>query len=685
MSMLTSSPVARELDDFWRANASLWQQWQYEADLDTKMTVGQQDYWNSFYNQNYRNTKQLQFNKIQRLINMIGGYQRKNRLATIVQSADNEDDNGETADQLTKCLSWVHRQDKIYEKYSECFDGANTCGLNLLSFWMDFREDVESGEIRATRLPFSSFLMDPYWTKKDLSDCDRIWTRRYLSPSQVISLFPDIKKDLKSMGKTGSSFKDGKFQFMPQNWYQYQQDLYAYDEYWKLDYKYQRRVVDKVSGEYIDWKGTREQFQLFKRFNPNIELIKAYVPTIKLHILINNNEVYEETSPWGINRYPFVPYTAYHNIEVQNYAWRYTGVTRNCRDSQIELNKRRNRLLDILDAQTQSGLMVKEDSLVNPEDAFLSGPGKVLYFKQNSNLQTDVAPIPPPPVAQGWMELIQSLDNEIMSIAGAVEELFGDSGGDRTMSGFMTQLRMGAGLVSLQNIFDSLNESQREAGEICMQLIQNNFTVEKLARIIGQQPSEEIKSLQYAKYHLAVEEGTLTATQRQLQFVQALQMKQLEIPISNAYLIKSSTLQGKKQIIEDLEAQEQAQQQQQQQMAQLEMQKLAMETRSLESISQANFASAEERKARAISDIGLASTHITQGQADMAKAELDGAKAIKELEGIDHERLISTADFIFSMHERQQAMQHADLEQARAEKELNSMEVTQAEQATKTQ
>ena len=98
---------------------------------------------------------------------------------------------------------------------------------------------------------------------------------------------------------------------------------------------------------------------MFRSYNPNIELITAYVPTIKMHTLVNNTLVYEEESPWGLDRLPFIPFTCYHTPEAQDYAYRYMGITRNLRDSQVELNRRRNRLLDILDAQVQSGLMVK--------------------------------------------------------------------------------------------------------------------------------------------------------------------------------------------------------------------------------------------------------------------------------------------------------------------------------------
>jgi len=111
------------------------------------MMTGQQITGNTFYNVNYRNQKILMFNKILRIVNMISGYQRKDRLATIVIPAVMTRIFGQTADQMTKVLNWIMRPKIIpMEKISESFEGAITCGLNLLQCWMDFREDPESGK-----------------------------------------------------------------------------------------------------------------------------------------------------------------------------------------------------------------------------------------------------------------------------------------------------------------------------------------------------------------------------------------------------------------------------------------------------------------------------------------------------------------------------------------------------------
>lgn len=697
----TSNQISKELEDFWQDSQSLMQQWQVQADIDMRMLSGQQNPQTlglSAFGIGYTSTGtgQVQDNRLLRIVNMIGGYQRDNRLATVCIPADNDIDNGETAEQLTTVMDWVCRRDYTYEKISEAFEGAISCGLNLLHTWVDFREDPENGEIRVERIPYSAFLMSPYWTKSDLSDCERIWTRKYLSKDQVTSLLPKLEKDLPTLGR-GYSAKDGKFQFMPQNFVQYQNELYSYDEYWVKDYKTGRKILDISTGEVADWFGNRDQFQMLKRINPNVKMIKAKIPTIKLHILVNDNLVYEEKTPWGLDRLPFVPVICYHYPEVQDYSYRYQGVVRPMRGLQIDLNLRSNAMRDVLDAQVQSGVLVKEDALVNPDDAFLQGPGRVLYFKRSANLQSDVVIVPPPPVAPGWMEFISSIQKEIMDIIGP-EELFAQNlGAQEQMSGVLMKLKMGAGLTGLRNIFDRLNQSQMILGEIVLDLITNNFSAGKIQAILGKQPSQILSeatmpdkqlrgiSRQFLKYNCAVEEAELTSTQRQLQFLQAIQLKQLGVPIPNKYILEKSTLQGKKQVMDAIQEQEMAQQQMQMAQAQAELQQSQMVARSLEAKAQSDFGRAIESRSRAVSDEALAKERAAQASHDLAKTALDNVKALKELEEIDEDRLVKLTDYILNMQMRQQALAGGEEGDSISLAEAVGMPVEQVEEQTRPQ
>lgn len=653
--MITEQDLKQEMSSRYREGQSFFQQFWYEADIDLKMTMGQQDYFGKISNTNYRNQSLLQFNKCMRIINLIVGHQRKNRNVSIVVPRESSDQ--KTSDQLSGLMMWAMNQDNTYDKISDTFEGSSTTGLNLMRVWMDFREDAKSGDIRTTRVHYNQFIMDPYWREADLSDCSYIWQRSYLDRDSVKSILPDkYSAEIDKMDKFNQK-TDGKFLFMPENRQAYNTDLFSYDEYWKRTYRTVKKLLDESTGDITEVPKNmdEEKLEFFLKMNPDVKVISVKKPTVHLYVLVNNHLIYDEEAPYGLDRYPYVPYMCYHFPESQDFSYRYQGVIRNVRDSQIELNRRRNKMLDILDSQINSGLIVKEDALVDPEDAFMTGQGRTLFLKESSQI-TDVQKIPPPQLPPGMFELQKILDDEIMTIGGVSEELFGDVDGNDT-SGLMFQLRMGAGLVALQTIFDRLRCSQKILGELFIEMIQANFSAGKVMRILNEEPTKQFKDQEFQKYDCVVEEGVLTSTQRQLQFNQLNNLRQIGVPVPSEELLKASTLQNKDELIESIRNQEEQQAKMQQLQMQQQMEHQALLTRSVEAKAQNDFASAQERQGRTISNIGLYAERESEQSKNMASASLNNAKAMAEISKLEDDRLMTLARFIMDLQKEQQLAQ----------------------------
>jgi len=238
------------------------------------------------------------------------------------------------------------------------------------------------------------------------------------------------------------------------------------------------------------------------------------------------------------------------------------------------------------------------------------------------------------------------------------------------MTGVLMKLKMGAGLTGLRNIFDRLNQSQMYVGEIMSDLMLNNFGIGKIKNIIGEQPTEILQNVitpenqllkmanTMLKYNCAVEEGELTSSQRQLKFLQLVQMKQI-IPdsIDDSDLLNASTIQGKSELVEKAKAKSENMQKMQEAQAQQAMQQQQMLNRSLEAKAQADFAGAEEKKATAVQKIALAKQETSQAVHQRAAAALDNAKALKEIDHMDDDKLIKLANFIIDMQMKQRQMQ----------------------------
>lgn len=290
-------------------NQSFWS----EADVDTRFKAGDQTVWNDIYgNLPAFRKRNFNFNRIRRITNMITGYQRQHRKSTVCTPI--EGSSQQTADQFTKCLFHSNSTAGILHTISDAFDGAVTAGMNMLSIWMDYRNDPVNGDIRVDNVSYNGYLIDPFFKNMDLSDCNSIWTRKYLSRDQVNALLPGRNDEIANM--RGWANRDGKFQFMPESYNYGMQDLVIYDEYWYLSTRKQKMLCDVQSGETTEWRGQDEDLKEFLRFYPNIVALDQEIPTVKLAIVVQGKVMYHGPNPLGIDRYPFVPVWAYYEPQI---------------------------------------------------------------------------------------------------------------------------------------------------------------------------------------------------------------------------------------------------------------------------------------------------------------------------------------------------------------------------------
>lgn len=624
-------------------NQSFWS----EADIDSRFKAGDQTLWNDIYgNLPAFRKRQFNFNRIRRIINMISGHQRQHRNSTVVQPVEGSDQ--QTSDQFTKLMYHVNSKGNVLHTISDAFEGALTTGMNILSVWMNYQEDPVNGDIQVDNVSYNGYLIDPYFKKMDLSDCNSIWTRKYLSRNQARALLPGREDEVEKMRGWGN--RDGKFQFLPEAYNYGMQDLLVYDEFWYLDTRRQKMIIDGETGEAREWRGSDEDLKEFLKIYKNIITTNSEIPTVKLAIVLQGKVMYHGPNPLGIDTYPFVPVWGYYEPQIPYFPWRVQGVVRGLRDAQYLYNRRRVIELDILESQVNSGYIYKENALVNPKDVFLQGQGRGLAVKAEASVD-DVRKIDPAQVPPSMIQLSELLAKEIGEISGVNEELLGSATDDK--AGVLSMLRQGAGLTTLQILFDQLDQSQKLLGNISLRMIQQNWTPGKVQRIIAEEPSQQFYNRAFAKYDSVVEEGLNTTTQKQFQFQQLLNLRELGIPVPVNLLVESSTLQNKKELVDALQQQEQEQAQQQQQQQQVQLEVLKAQIEDLRSRAMANEGLGHERMSRIPENRSLAVERIAEAQKDRDLGTLDRIKAVKELTEIDLTQLEKALGIIKSIQEFQ--------------------------------
>jgi len=636
------------MDYTYAKNISINQSFWSEADTDQRFAAGDQQLWNDIYgNLPAFRRRQFSFNRIRRLRNMITGYQRQHRKSTVVTPIENSDQ--QTADQFSKIMLWMDQKGHVLDTISRAFEGAVTTGMNLLSVWMDYRSDPVNGDIMVDNVAYNGYLIDPYFKKMDLSDCNSLWTRKYLSRTQASSLLPGRENEIKDMRGWGN--RDGKFQFMPESYNYGMQDLILYDEFWYLDTRMQKLLCDVQTGETFEWRGQDEDLQEFTRLYPQIHILNQAVPSVKLAIVVQGKVMYHGPNPLGIDRYPFVPVWAYYEPEMPEFPQRIQGVVRGLRDAQYLYNRRRVIELDILESQVTSGFIYKENVLVNPKDVFLQGQGRGIAVKANAQ-PGDVVPIQAPQIPPSMIQLSELLGKEVAEISGVNEELLGMADDDK--SGILSMLRQGAGLVTLQGLFDNLDYAQKMLGDVRVDMIQANWTPGKVKRVVGDEPSQQFYNRAFGKYGSVVEEGLNTSTQRQMQFAQLLNLRELGVPVPAEQLIKSSTLQNKEELLQAIVSQEQQQSQMAQQQASVQIELLKAQIEDLHARAVANQGLGHERASRIQENQALAIERRAAAHKDMAQAEVELIKAAKELETIDIEQIEKAMNILLMIKQHNQ-------------------------------
>jgi hypothetical protein len=633
-------------------------QFQQEASVDALLEAGDQEALNRLgFDRVLSSLDMYTFNKIKRMVSFHSGLQRRERKSTICTPRELGDQR--TADQFTKVLFHTDHKQNVLESVSDVHQSALTTGLALLQFWVDYRDDPISGDIKCDVCPYNSFIIDANFKKPDLSDCNGIWKRSYLTTKECQSLLPEHKDKIENLSRMGTG-NDDLFPYLAASYWK-SDDFLSYDEFFYRDSRWQQMLIDTVTGEKQEYSGQDDEIlKLLLQKNPQIILEEGFVPTAKLSILINGTVFYDGLNPNGIDLYPFVPFFCYRSEQVNDMYLKFQGVARGMRDSQFLFNLMTSLEVEYVQTRVNPGAIYKPSSMIDPgavDRRDLSGNFAMKKNFGNTNTMEDIKFINPGDIPSSLPLIREQVAKELIENDGGNEESFGSSGDD--IAGLLAMMRSRAGETLMQPVLDSLDRSQGLAGNVELALIQANYTPGKIRRIIEEEPTVQFYNKTFAKYDCIVEEGVNTSSQRQHQFATMMILnRQTNIDLPAEAMLKASTIQNKQEIIDYMndvaKQQEQAQQQETQITQQLQQAEAALAQ------AKANYdnAGAMQRQAKIVEDRTQAISNLAEANKDDEQATLNKIKAVKELESIDLsnlEKLIAIANSVNAAEQQAKA------------------------------
>jgi len=537
------------------------------------------------------------------------------------------------ADTLTKLFLQIADNNKLDWVEATVFSD----GLIQDRGWFDVRVDFDDhiqGEVRITSKDPLDILIDPDAKEYDPRTWNEIFETRWMSLDEIEETYGQKKADqLRVTVEQGSALGTDSIEYEEIRY----GDTYSGVEYQQgnttnpeenralrsvrvIERQYYRLkecmfYVDSITGDMrevpYNWKKKkREAFA--DEFG--LEILTKLVRKVRWTVTADRIVLHDDWSPY--DHFTLVPYFPF---------WRRGrpfGMVRNLISPQEQLNKISSQELHIVNTTANSGWIVEAGSLsgMDADDLEEHGAetGLVLEFNRGFN---PPAKIPPNQIPTGLDRISQKAAINIKQISGISDAMLGTDSPE--VSGVAIRAKQNRGALMIQVPLDNLAKTRQYLAEKVLNLVQAYYTEERLIQIVdesdplkGSDPlvlnemtpeGEIINDLTLGEYDVVVSTSPARDNFDEMQFAEALQLREVGVPIPDDVIVDYSHLSRKGEVAQRIramqgseppsEAEVQLQEfQAQAAMAsiQLEIAKLEAEVMKMQSEAELNVAKAEE-------------------------------------------------------------------------------------------
>jgi hypothetical protein len=482
-------PLLEHMDEDFRF--ALGEQWEPE-DVDKLEKIG---------------VRAFTINKVRPIVQLLRGIEAQNRSDLKVFREGAED--ALKAEIATSALKNVMKNADGDYKVGELWEDGITGGESYLEPYLDYTDNILFAKLRFKKVDYWQVFPDPESREYDLSDAKYICKLSYdLTKDQLKELFPKKEKEIDGLGEAGKfqhpgqdaglflsvqrrGYKDANSTTTP---YGDIEQLYDLLEYYYKKYVPAYYVADKKIGELKKAASKQEAESYVDAANAatpdSAEVITRRLPEIWVRCYVGNSETpLDDYQAWcwpGWKSWPFIPYYAYKTtvrIRQESRHLLIQGTTRNVKDLNRELNKRRTQELRHLNQSANSGWLTPENSWTDRDkvEQFGSTPGINLEYKQDVGKPERIFPMP---LSQGHTQLAQENAQDIKDASGINADLLAVEEGGQS-SGRAIALRQKQGLVMVQGLFDNLSRTKRLLGRFILSQLRQCYSVDMLIRVLG--------------------------------------------------------------------------------------------------------------------------------------------------------------------------------------------------------
>ena len=560
---------------------------------------------------------------------MVTGYQRQHRKSITYQAADGADP--QTTDQYTRLIMNVAQKEGLHESYSKSCELASIAGMNLMQPYLDYTgDDPAQGQLKIKVWEYNSFLVDPFFRQPDMSDAQFVWCQEYISKQEAERRFPDKTNMIRPMSGTPQRY--GSFYFLPENYNMNRNDLMVLSYVWYKWHKKRKRLYSNKRKQFFDYAKNGTDLESILYHIDDMEEVTVDSPCWKLAVVLNEQMMFQGENPlWDGPECPFVPNYWNYDPHIQQYELRSRSLIFPMRSPQFLFNYKVITNNDIAAATINAGWKRKIGAVANEDNLKKAGQGWDVIINEGYEL-TDCEKIIPSAVPESDLALAEQMSSLIFKTSGIdLENWAGQQ--DKQVSSLTLLMKQAANLLPFQKYFDQWDHALKLIGERLLQVALNNWNAEKVALMIGEEPSPHFYSKIFAKYQTVVEEGLLTATQKNMQAQQFLDINTSfgrEV-IPPSMIIKDMNIQGKAEIIQYLQQQEQQAAAVQSEATNIQHTFEEMKMKELMAKIHNLLSQARERDARAESNVGLFEERMSEVSKNHAISTKEKMAALAQL------------------------------------------------------
>ena len=605
----------------------------------------------------------LTINTILPTINTVLGEQSTRRAD--IQFKPRRGGDEEVAQTLNKLYMQIADNNKLDWIEQQVFsDGLIMDGRGYFDVRMDFSDHVE-GEIRITAKDPLDILIDPDAKEYDPKHWNEIFETKWMTLDEIEEMYGTKKaEELQFIAENGNSFGRDSVEYEETRYGDtesmddylgastYDEDEYRNVKALRVIERQHKRItrvqclVDPDTGDQRPvpeaWND-RKAKSFAKKYN--LTLISKIQKKVRWTVTCDKVVLHDDWSPYA--GFTIVPYFAYFR------RGRPFGMVRNLLSPQEQLNKISSQELHIVNTTANSGWMVESGSLVGmtPDDLEEHGAetGLVIEYARGTN---PPAKIQANTIPTGLDRISQKAAANIQAISGINESMLGTDSAE--VSGIAIRAKQNRGAIMIQVPLDNLRKTRHYLAEKILELIQTFYTEQRIIQVTNEsdplQPREPmvinqmtpegriINDLTLGEYDVVVSTAPARDSFDEVQFAEALNLRQVGVAIPDDAIIEYSHLAKKGELAkrirtttgiektpEQMEAAMMVQQMQMQE-AQLELAKLEAEVQRITSEAAVNVAKAQTTQAEP--DLQLAEL---QGKIEMKMQELQLRRELADL------------------------------------------------------